>query len=1090
MESTHALGGKVGLPKTLAAELIKLRRKVWTTKILEATAAALGGIGVAYLFVFAMDRFGDTPMIVRGLAAAAALTCCALIPYCLHRSVWSQRKFQQLARMISHRYPRIGHQLLGIIELSENELEQTRSRSLVRAAIEQVSQDPEVASLSLAAPPSYHRAMSLFAAGTLGIVVGLFVLWPAAAQNALNRFLAPWQHIARYTFTRVAPLDDELVVPHGEDFEVSLALTPQSAWTPDAAYLRLGNQRPLEAALQSGEYHFLMRGQLQESALQAAVGDWAQNVKLVPKFRPELKSVLVDVTLPDYLQIPTHLELDARAGRVAPVRGSKAVILASADRELTSATLNGNATSVAGGTFQSAPMSVEERVTHTISWKDSDGLTGAKPFELAIEPKEDAAPVVHVAGLSPAQIVLDSEQLAFEVAALDDFGIREVGIEWKGVTQNSGIKPALGERLVAVGGPDKAKMNLTTTFTATSLGIEPQIIELRVFATDYRPERRRAYSATFLLEVLDQHDHATWVTGEIAKLYKKALEVRDREMRLHEMNREIRALSDEDIASESVQRRIAAQAAAELSNGRNLRSVVGQGRTMLQQAARNPELDPNGVATLAEMLAALDDMSQHRMPSIANLMKESVAERKPGSPSNPTANMMAGISRSGAVQGRKKIPVKQGALPPGMKLADSETSHQPDEPPPNEPPQKIKASAAALRLAQTSLKGRPTKGPAPNAREGFDQAYEDQTKLLDDFARLASEMGEALAKMEGATFIKRLKAASREQSRMAAELMSDAESSFGLATARDAEAAVDSSAVLAAPAAGIPQRVLDNSNKLAVIMDDMYAYVDRVAAEPMRDVLEQMRTDDVLGSLRMLATDVSDEPATSVGQLEYWADATDRWAEDLLTSAGGCKCPGGGWKASLPPEIVLEVLHILEAQIAVREETRAAQKTKLAVPKEQYVAEANRLAQAQAKLMDRTDECVEKIELLPNAASFGKEIDLLETAVEVMEEAAAILGKPSTGGQATAAESEAIEVLLAAKRAGEMKMGANENPGGGSSGTTSNPALALIGQGLDAKAVRVSTETDQSIGKSGRALPEELRAGLNRFFNLMERQEN
>jgi hypothetical protein len=285
------------------------------------------------------------------------------------------------------------------------------------------------------------------------------------------------------------------------------------------------------------------------------------------------------------------------------------------------------------------------------------------------------------------------------------------------------------------------------------------------------------------------------------------------------------------------------------------------------------------------------------------------------------------------------------------------------------------------------------------------------------------------------------------------------------------------------------QRVSENGKKLSVIMDDMYAYAERMESEPMLRVLEEMRNDDVLGDIRTLAKDLPNEPSTSVGQLEYWADVTDRWAEDLLPFAGGCKCPGGGWKRSLPPEIVLEVLKILEAEMGLREETRAAQKVKLAIEKADYLKEAGRLAKSQDAIKVRTDKVLQKLKDSEFAADFGEAIGKIENAAKVMDESTGILKRPNTGGEAVAAESEAIEILLAVKRGSENKAGSGSNPGSGGSGTTENPALALLGEGIDAKARPEDTGNEQSTGKAGKELPEEYRAGLDKFFELVEEGE-
>ena len=90
-------------------------------------------------------------------SASAALVGCCAVPWFLHHWVWRFRRLDQLARLLSRKMPRIGDQLLGIIELAQNRWEQTRSRALCQAAIEQVSDDAQHRDFRAATPNSRLR---------------------------------------------------------------------------------------------------------------------------------------------------------------------------------------------------------------------------------------------------------------------------------------------------------------------------------------------------------------------------------------------------------------------------------------------------------------------------------------------------------------------------------------------------------------------------------------------------------------------------------------------------------------------------------------------------------------------------------------------------------------------------------------------------------------------------------------------------------------------------------------------------------------------------------------------------------------------
>ena len=148
---------RLRLPESLQAQLHEYRRRVWTIKMVEAVAAAAFGILVAYLLLFGLDRVWDTPGWLRvGLFVAAAVAC-ANIPWALHRWVWRHRRLEQLARLLARKHPRVGDQLLGIIELVRNDFEQARSPALCEAAIREVAHDARRRDFRDAVPNPRHR---------------------------------------------------------------------------------------------------------------------------------------------------------------------------------------------------------------------------------------------------------------------------------------------------------------------------------------------------------------------------------------------------------------------------------------------------------------------------------------------------------------------------------------------------------------------------------------------------------------------------------------------------------------------------------------------------------------------------------------------------------------------------------------------------------------------------------------------------------------------------------------------------------------------------------------------------------------------
>jgi hypothetical protein len=1075
---------RLPLPETLQTQLYDFRKLVWTTKIIEALCGAAAGVLVAFLALFVLDRLGETPTWLRLALFALVVVSCGTVPLALHRWVWKNRRLEQLARLLARKHPHVGDQLLGIIELVRSDFEQARSRTLCIAAIRQVAEDAERRDFRDSVPNSKHRLWALLALIPLAAALSLLAIYPAAGTNAWARLLAPWRATPRYTFAALNKLSDPVVVAHGEPVSLALRLEEQTITKPGEAVARIDQQPLVAAPLHEGGYTLDLQPQLAPGSLKLAVGDWRQQVRIEPMSRPELTSVTAQVSLPAYLGLPQAQKKDVRSGTISPVNGSQIQVFATASRELASSRVNARPQEPSGSTFAGPPIQVKGAGKVELQWQDCLGLTGKEPFTLTIAGHDDEPPSLVCEGLPRQKVVLDSEMLSFKIHARDDFGVKRVGLEWLGMEAAALTKPVQGERVLAAGGHDKEGLDVGGTFSAKSLGIEPQLIRARVFVEDYFPSRKRVYAPAAFLYVLSPEQHAIWLTEQLSKWHRQSLEVRDREMQLYETNKQLRALSPQDLDRPENRRRIDAQASAEFANSRRLSGLVRTGEDLVQQATRNPEFGVGHLEKWAEMLQILKDIAGNRMVSVADLLKQ--ASQAPQRAANPSGNKsaMVGEIRSTA-PGTPSSPKPDAKKPSGIPaVVDQESSQQPSGKKPGAPPPKSTPSSPRLTLPTTTLAGSgasPDNPPTPAAAK-MEEAVKKQEDLLAEFDKVADELKRVLAELEGSTLVKRLKAAARVQYKVAGRIGDQVIQTFG-------QKRRDLSDVQLNPLGQIAEQETKEGEKISLIIDDMEAYFDRHRLVKIRSVLDDMRKQDVVGNLRELAGDLKTERGLSIAQCEYWSDTLDRWAEDLVDPACSGACPGGKSKGSLPPSVILEVLQILEGEMNLREETRVGEQSCPSLSADEYKAEGIRLSQTQNGLRDRVVKVVARIRQLPDAqADFGKEIHLLESVATVMAQARDILAQPNTGSPAIGAETDVIELLLQSRRFNPKGGGGGgSNPGGGGGGTTHDSALTLLGTGVNAKEVREDRGVSQATGERGSTLPEEYRTGLDEYFNRLER---
>jgi hypothetical protein len=184
-------------------------------------------------------------------------------------------------------------------------------------------------------------------------------------------------------------------------------------------------------------------------------------------------------------------------------------------------------------------------------------------------------------------------------------------------------------------------------------------------------------------------------------------------------------------------------------------------------------------------------------------------------------------------------------------------------------------------------------------------------------------------------------------------------------------------------------------------------------------------------------------------------------------------------------------MKILAAEIELREQTREIEQAKPQLVEANVAERAATLQTTQQNLVERTDKVIEAILDLPQGESqFAREINQLTQASSAMSDAEVLLADRETGRPTIAAETEAIEWLLQARRAGTGGGGGGTNPGDGqrSGGDLATSALAQLGNSTEKNAAVVQREIQQATGKSGRELPDEFRHGLDRYFEVLEEQ--
>ena len=1089
------------VPDSLKRQLASFKRRVWSTKMLESLA--LGGLGIllAFLTVYVVDRLIDTPRQARFGLFVASLLLWLSVPRAFAKWVWRHRSLPQIARLLRVKEPSVGDQLLSVIELADNEDEQKRSRTLCAAAISQVADSAASKDFRRAAPRSFVIELATALLGAGAIAAGLSVLFPSAAANAWQRYLSPWKPIPRYTFTTIEKIPNEVIVPHGEAVPFEVVLAETSSWKPDSAQLKVGAEQYMTSTRADSSYPFELPAQLADTNLKTVVGDYYTTVNLQPKLRPELIAAKAQIDLPAYLQQPSDLQIDVRSGSLVVVEGSTATIEASASRDLARASVGETSLEVAGDGFSSLPIAITSAPqVLSFRWIDEYGLNGKAAFDLSIEPVADEAPSVIAQGLPSQTVILDEEQINFEALAADDFGVKKIGISWKSLDEEAENYIA-GESLISSGGPTNTSMQVAAIFSAAKFKITPQAIEVRLWVEDFKPDRGKIYGPPHSLFVLEADQHAMWISNQLSKWHRASLDVRDKELQLFAANKELRDQFEQDGSSKELLDQLNRQAGLEAANARRLRSLSKMGEDLLRQAARNPKIGVENLEQWAQMLKVLNDIGKNRMPSVSDLLNQAAKAKQSQAQNKPQGPQAGKVRAMGSQSGEdSEEPEEDDEQKPSPSIQDIESSMQsPDDAKDQEKKgksKKQKGGPPRLGMPNTSLIG-PKDESDPEDEEPadeqekedeLDRALAEQEELLSEFEKIADELNELLANLEGSTLVKRLKAESRQQDSIARDIGVRVDAFFGVTQVAPKE---DLELL-----SKLKERELESIQSISYIMDDMQSFYERRRMDKFRLILEEMKELEVLVALRELSDLISSHRGMSIAQAEFWADTLDRWAEDLVDVPEKKKkqdegeSQGAKEVASLPPKLILEMLKILEGEVNLREATRVVQQSRPLNDLATHAQECAELQETQDILRERTNEVINALVAMPEGRSkYEADLLLFSQVSSVMTEVSQLLEANESGSTTIAAETEVIELLLQSNRVNpESKGGGGMQPGQGKkSGDTDEPALALLGSGLNQNEKREPREVEQATGEVGRTLPEEFRAGLDKYFEAIER---
>ncbi len=630
------------LPPELRAQLALFELKLRRAETWAALAGGLLGAGLSYLFVFAFDRLGDTPAIIRLLLMLVAAGAWAgAVYWWLRHWLFRRRDHRDLARLIQRHIPRLGDRLLGAVELAEGGSEQLNaSPALLRAALAQVAGEARKFDFTVAVPRRRSRRLSLAVGLLLTCAALTAVFAPMAAHNALLRWLKPLAPVSRFTFVSLEALPDFLVTPHGEPFEIAVGVSGASRWKPPEVAARIADQPEISASFARGAAVLRFPGQTMENRLVLRAGDFRKSILVQPKFRPELLRMAALVQWPAYLGHAAE-EFTVGGGRFLLLAGAQAAFAGQTSRELKQATFtNGvaQAVNISSNGFRTAPVSLTTNLdaaatggTLTFEWADIYGLRCAAPYRLELLSRSDEPPLISGEGLAENVAILPDEVLEWKLGARDDFGLRRVWLQhWIEAAPGGEAPtnaPPVQTRPLADGSQRLAATNLVARIAPVAWQLpEGVTVCLQACAVDYFPDRVPSTSTVVRVHILSRAEHAKLIAEQARQLLARLEDVAREEERLLANSTEIAQRPEADLKSDKAAGDLRENENGERANARQMEKMAQALEKLTQEALRNRDIKPDALAKMLEQAQKMKQTATQPMAQAAQALAQAQAK--------------------------------------------------------------------------------------------------------------------------------------------------------------------------------------------------------------------------------------------------------------------------------------------------------------------------------------------------------------------------------------------------------------------------------------------------------------------------------
>jgi hypothetical protein len=1036
------------LPERLKSQFSKLKARLWRVELALGAAWGIFAVLVSFLTAFVLDRWQDTPSLIRGglLLGALAAICLSGGWWCW-RWIIAERNLRDYSRLVQRQYRILGDRLLGIVELTEDNSEDTSySEELYQAAVQQVDLDARGCDFTAAVSTRLLTRLGIGSGILILITFILLAILPGAFSNTLSRWINPGGGTPRYTLVTIQPDTNEHLAIRGESFVLEADVNYLSFWKPNKVTVQLDSGYQVLGEVQDNRISLEIPGQFKETSMQMSVGDGSAESKIKPMQRPTLVSLSASIQMPAYLNLP-DTSVDIESGGLDILKGSEVQFTGSINRSLNEIVMNWGSmnqvpVTISNATFTTEWLATTNAFEASINWTDQYGFTNAQPWNLNIRQRDDMAPTFQFPELYREMAILETEALELKTEVRDDFGVKEFGINWETI---NGVKPS--KDVLDVDFKDyslhaaQKELRVSFYFSPNLYNIEPgDVVELRGFVTDYYPDREPGQTAIYRIHIVSAVEHAERIRQQLEALLTQLEDVSRLEQSIatatDETLEKMDTLSEEDLAA-----RLQDQATDQKLNASQLSEMARKGMETLKEAMRNPTFTDEVMSEWSKTLSEMQQLADQKMQEAAKALSQ--ASQSPPSQSPPSQS------------------------PPSQSQSQASKSAQ---------------------------------------KQAMQEAQEKEQEILDSLEQLQAMVNEDLDQLQALTLAQRLRGLGRTEMDLETTLMDGAEDTIGLFP----DELAPRWRALHDKLGDTQKETAEQSQELQDEIGRFFERTQKEAyGEVSEDMKAKQTVESIITTQELILKNITMEAADQVAN---WSKQFEEWASQLepqddSEGSGGGEGGGESNQQDLTKQL-MALLRMRESELNLRMQTRLLERQN-AEP-EIRVEKGRELSTNQTKLQEDLLEVREEIPIpfldpifeeihghMGNAADAlargqtddravepeTKSITTLTDAINILNEQAQ--QSSSSSSSSSQAMSFMMQMMMAKQGMGQEAKG---NTGGGSMAGGDTDRDSVNQGGADDGDAGESRSVSRGSGQAA-DLPTEFRKSFEAYYKKLEQLE-